>query len=195
MNYTTLASIKTKLWITTNDSDSELSLIIEQATALIDNEILINLQKQNISERVDWTWSNKIYLKHKINLINSIVSKDWFTTYSVDYIDWYIVYLNERTPKWCKNISVNYEIWFDAVPKDIEEICLDICCILADKQNIKWTNSSKILNKNIQTQKLWNLSITYFGDKERNLNSFEKLDPSLNVEKVLNKYKPFTWLY
>lgn len=195
MNYTTLASIKKKLWITNNDSDSELSLIIEQATALIDTELWVNLERKSIFERVDWTGVNRIYTKNKAHSIISIISHDWFTSYWLDYINGYILHLNEKTPKWKRNILVNYEIWFDEVPKDIEEICLNIWVVLADKQNIKWTLSTKLINKNIQTQKLWNLSITYFWDKERNKSSFEALDPNLNIEKVLNKYKPFTWLY
>jgi hypothetical protein len=60
MNYTTLSSLKDKLWITDNSSDSKLLLIIEQATNMIDSKIWYNLWKQDIIARVDGTWSNKI---------------------------------------------------------------------------------------------------------------------------------------
>lgn len=193
MKYTTLSSLKTKLWIATDDSDSGLNLIIDEATQIIDNEIWFNLEKKTITERVDWYWSNKIYLKNKPNSVSSVSWELRF--YDVDFIEWYIVYLKENTTKWTKNIIVEYEVWFDSTPKDIESICLDICVILSDKQNIKWNNSTKLIDKNIQTQKLWGLSITYFWETEKKKNAFEKLDPSSDITKVLNKYKPFTWLH
>jgi hypothetical protein len=195
MQYTTLSRLKEKLWITTEYSDSELSLIIDNATQLIDNVIWFNLDIKTITERVNWTWSNKIYLKNIPNSIGLVKSKDWFITYDVDFSEWYIVYFEENIPNWIKNISVIYEIWFAEVPKDIEAICLDICVILCDQVWIKWTNSEKLINKNIQTQKLWNLSITYFWEKEKRKNSFDVLDPGIDTLKILNKYKSFSWLY
>lgn len=199
MNYTTLSSLKMKLWIATDntESDSELSLIIERATKLIDIEIWFNLEKRNISERVDWTWKNRIYLKNKPNSIINIKSKDWFTSYILDYIDWYILHLEENTPKWNKNILVDYEFWFDSenIPGDIEEICLDLCVIISDVSWINGTNMEKLIDKNIKTQKLWELSITYFWETEKTtLSSFEKLNPGKNIEKILNKYKSFNWI-
>ena len=188
-----------KLWIATDntESDSELSLIIERATKLIDIEIWFNLEKRNISERVDWTWKNRIYLKNKPNSIINIKSKDWFKSYILDYIDWYILHLEENTPKWSKNILVDYEFWFDSenIPGDIEEICLDLCVIISDKSGITGTNMEKLIDKNIKTQKLWELSITYFWETEKiTWSSFDKLNPGKNIEKILNKYKSFTWI-
>lgn len=192
MLYTTLSSLKTKLWIATNDSDLKLSSIIDEATKLIDNEIWFNLAKRTIIERVNGYWNNKIYLKNKAT---AIISISWTNSiYNFDFIDWYIIYLKENAIKWTKNITVEYDSWFDIVPFDIESICLDICTILSDRYWIKWTNSIKLIDKNIQTQKLWGLSITYFWENEKKKNAFEKLDPSSQIEKILNKYKSFTWL-
>lgn len=199
MNYTTLSSLKMKLWIATDntESDSELSFIIEKATKLIDIEIWFNLEKRNISERVDWTWKNRIYLKNKPNSIINIKSKDWFTSYTLDYIDGYILHLEENTPKWNGNILVDYEFWFTSenIPGDIEEICLDLCVIISDKSGITGTNMEKLIDKNIKTQKLWELSITYFWETEKiTWSSFDKLNPGKNIEKILNKYKSFNWI-
>ena len=127
MNYTTLSSLKDKLWITDNSSDSKLLLIIEQATNMIDSKIWYNLWKQDIIARVDGTWSNKIYLDHKANNIEYIKLKNESYNYTVDYIDNYIVYLEEKTRKWNKNIEIKYNIWFDTVPSDIEKMSLDLC--------------------------------------------------------------------
>lgn len=195
MKYTTLSSLKKKLWIATGntESDSELSLIIDQATQLIDNELWKNLEKQNIQERTDGTGTTRIYLSR---IPSSVISvKGSYGNYTVDFIDSYILHLKEKATKWRKNIIVEYEYWFDSVPKDIESICLDICVVLCDQRNISWTNSLKLIDKNIQTQKLGNLSITYFWDKDKKHNAFEKLDPSTHIETVLNKYKPFIWLH
>lgn len=193
MKYTTVSSLKEKLWIATNDSDSELSSIIDEATQLIDNEIWFNLEKRNVTERVDGMGNNRIYLKNKPNMVSIVTGESSF--YDVDFIEWYIVYLKQNTSKWTRNITVEYEVWFDTPPKDIESICLDICVVLSDKYGIKWSNSIKLIDKNIQTQKLWGLSITYFGETEKKKNAFEKLDPGSQIQKVLNKYKPFTWLH
>lgn len=197
MKYTTLSSLKKRLWITADGSDSELSLIIDKATNLIDSELWFNLEKRAITERVDWTWNNKLYLKNQANLITSIKSKDWYDSYSLDYISWYVLYLEENTPKWQKNIVVVYEYWYetDKIPTDIEEICLDLCTIIANKEWTTWDNMEKLIDKNIKTQKLWELSITYFWETEKvTQTSFEKLNPAKNIEKVLNKYKSFSWI-
>lgn len=195
MLYTTLSSLKTKLWIATDntDSDSGLSLIIQNATNLIDSEIWFNLEIQETSERLDWNWTNRLYLKNKPSEIKSIIDKNNIS-YVLDLIDGYILYLETNIPKWVKNVTVTYKIGFSDIPKDIESICLDLCVILSNQACITWTNTEKLIDKNIKTQKLWSLSITYFGDKERKLNPFEKLDPSKNIDKILNKYKSFSWI-
>lgn len=195
MKYTTLSSLKKKLWIATGntESDSELSLIIDQATQLIDNELWKNLEKQNIQERTDGTGTTRIYLSRIPSSVISVTGSYW--NYTVDFIDSYILHLKEKSTKWRKNIIVEYEYGFDTVPSDIESICLDICVVLCDQRNISWTNSLKLIDKNIQTQKLGNLSITYFWEKEKKQNAFEKLDPGAHIETVFKKYKPFIWLY
>ena len=67
MNYTTLSSLKEKLWITDTSSDSKLLLIIEEATKLIDGKIWYNLEKKEIIKRIDGTWTSKLFLDHKPN--------------------------------------------------------------------------------------------------------------------------------
>lgn len=44
----------------------------------------------------------------------------------MDYIDNYVVYLEEKSQKWTKNIEISYSIWFDTVPTDIESICKEL---------------------------------------------------------------------
>jgi len=194
MLYTNLDSLKKRLWITTTESDSELSLIIERATNIINANLWISLEKRTVTERVDGQWHNKIYLSNKPNLINKITDKKG-TDYILDFIDWYIVFLEKKAPKWEKNIIVEYEVWFDIVPADIEEICLDLCFIFSDEMNIIWKYTEKIVDKNIKTKKLGDLMITYFWENEKKfLSSKEALNPAKHIEEILNKYKPFSWL-
>lgn len=193
MLYTDVSSLKTKLWITNDNSDSELSLIIQKATDLIDSEIWFNLEKKEITERVDGNGNNKLYLKNKAQKTTDIKDKN-NNSYYLDFIDGYILYLDTNVPKWNKNITVSYQIGFDNTPNDIASICLDLCVILSNNAWITWSNSEKLIDKNIKTQKLWSLSITYFWDNEKKWNPFEKLSPGQNIEKVLNKYKSFSWV-
>ncbi len=200
--YTTLSSLKNKLWIATEntDSDTELNLIIEQATKTIDSYLWFNLEIKNITERVDWTWKKRIYLKNIPNTITSIKNIDG-TIFELDYIDWYTLYLKENTANRRWNMIVEYTVWYIEVPFDIENICLDLCTILVNQNSslsVLWSNMEKLIDKNIKTQKLWELMITYFWDTERNeksLSSFEFLSPSKNIENILNKYKSFIWLH
>jgi hypothetical protein len=193
MLYADVSSLKTKLWITNTNSNSELSLIIKEATDLIDSEIWFNLEKRTVNERINWNWNNKLYLKNKAISILQINDKNNIS-YDLDVIDWYILYLENNVPKWIKNITVSYEVGFTAIPADIKSICLDLCVILSNHAWIIWTNTEKLIDKNIKTQKLWSLSITYFGENEKRLNPFEKLSPSKNIDKILNKYKSFSWI-
>ena len=196
MNYTTLSSLKDKLWITDNSSDSKLLLIIEQATNMIDSKIWYNLWKQDIIARIDGTWSNKIYLDHKANDIEYIKLKNESYNYTLDYIDNYIVYLEEKTRKWKKNIEIKYNIWFDAVPSDIEKMSLDLCINLSIDLWISGDNSESLENKNIKTQKLGSLSVTYFWESERESNIKDRFNIAIkqNFDMIISKYKSFKWI-
>ena len=193
MEYTTLEKLKTKLWITNEDNDSELSSIITKATKLIDIKIWYNLEKQDIIKRTWWTGKNKIYLDCLVNSIEYITNKDNLQNYTLDFIDWYIVYLEEKTPKWERNIEVKYNIWFDTVPSDIEEMCLWLCVWLSIQNWITWTNTDKLQEKNIKTQKLGSLSLTYFSNQEKKVNITDRFDLNTkeNFDQIIAKYKSF----
>ncbi len=196
MNYTTLSSLKDKLWITDNSSDSKLLLIIEKATNMIDSKIWYNLWKQDIVTRIDGTWSNKIYLDHKANDIEYIKLKNESYNYTLDYIDNYIVYLEEKTRKWKKNIEIKYNIWFDSVPSDIEKMSLDLCINLSLDLWISGENSESLEAKNIKTQKLGSLSVTYFWESERESNIKDRFNIAIkqNFDMIISKYKSFKWI-
>lgn len=196
MNYTTLGSLKNKLWITDTSSDSKLLLIIEKATKLIDSKIWYNLEKKEVVKRIDGTWTSKLFLDHKPNEIIYIKNKNSTYFYTLDYIDNYIVYLEEKSQKWSKNIEISYSIWFDTVPSDIENICMELAVALSLDLWIKWTNSEKFENKNIKNQKLWSLSVTYFLNDEKDSYIKDRFNIAIkeNFDMIISKYKSFKWL-
>lgn len=195
MQYTTLENLKNFLWISENNFDKKLEKIIVRATNMINSTIWQSLEKQILSERVSWNWNKKIYLKNKANKILKISDKNGIN-YKVDFIDWYIIFLENNAKKWEKNILVEYEFGFDEIPADVEEICLDLCSIFSSEENIFWENSENIIDKNIKTKKLWELMITYFWETEKKiLSSKEALSPAKNILKILEKYKKFGWIF
>ena len=196
MNYTTLSSLKEKLWITDTSSDSKLLLIIEEATKLIDGKIWYNLEKKEIIKRIDGTWTNKLFLDHKANEIIYIKNRNNNYFYTLDYIDNYIVYLEEITHKWSKNIEIKYNIWFENIPSDIENICMELCIALSLDLWIKWANSEKFENKNIKNQKLWSLSVIYFSNDEKVSYIKDRFSIAIkeNFDMIISKYKSFKWI-
>lgn len=195
MKYTNLENLKNFLWISDNNSNEKLEKIIDRATNMINSTIWQSLEKHILSERVNGNWNKKIYLKNKANKILKISEKNW-KKIEVDFVDWYIIFLENNAPKWEKNILVEYVFWFDKTPADVEEICLDLCSIFSSEENIFWKNSENIVDKNIKTKKLWELMITYFWETEKKiLSSKEALSPAKNILKILEKYKKFGWIF
>ncbi len=191
MLYTTLSSLKNRLWITNNDSDSELSLIIKRATNIIKSEIW-DISEKIVTERVDTHWNNKLYLKNIPNSIESIKKVSW-ERLSLDFFDWYIVYLKNSISRGNKWVLVEYKVWFTETPADIEEICLDLSTIFVSESNLD-INTEKLVDKNIKTKKLGDLMITYFWENEKNFSSKDILSPSKKIVEVFKKYKSFKWL-
>lgn len=191
MLYTTLSSLKSRLWITNSDSDSELSLIIERATNIIKSEIG-DISEKNITERVDSHWNNKLYLKNIPNLIKTIKKVSW-ERLSLYFFDWYIIYLKKPIPRGNKWVLVEYTAWFTEIPTDIEEICLDLSTIFVAESNLN-INTEKLVDKNIKTKKLWDLMITYFWENEKSFSSKDILSPTKKITEVFKKYKSFNWL-
>lgn len=71
MLLTSIDSLKKRLWISSDEYNTELSSIIERATKIIETEIW-DISEKNITERVDSFWNNKIYTKKIINSIFSV---------------------------------------------------------------------------------------------------------------------------
>ena len=194
MLYTSLDAVKNYLWITISEHDSELNLLIQKATDLIDWYLWKNLELQIFEEIVDGLDSKKVIVSNVINSVEFVKNRQTNQTYDIDRFKWYIIVCKQTIPAWEGNILVKYTSWFTTPPREIEEIALDLITILANKQWIVWTNTDKLIDKNIKTQKLGNLMITYFWKDEKENSSFDALHPAKNIERILNKYKVFKWV-
>lgn len=195
MLYTNLNSLKKRLWISSDEYNTELSSIIERATKIIETEIW-DISEKNIIERVDSFWNKKIYTKKIINSIFSVKKINW-ENYEIDFFDWYIIYLKKNIPSSKKWVLVEYSSWFSTIPADLEEICLDLCVIFISESSFlnSKINIEKLVDKNIKTKKLWDLMITYFWENEKSMSSKDILAPTRNIKNILNKYKSFSGIW
>lgn len=195
MLLTSIDSLKKRLWISSDEYNTELSSIIERATKIIETEIW-DISEKNIIERVDSFWNKKIYTKKIINSIFSVKKINW-ENYEIDFFDWYIIYLKKNIPSSKKWVLVEYSSWFSTIPADLEEICLDLCVIFISESSFlnSKINIEKLVDKNIKTKKLWDLMITYFWENEKSMSSKDILAPTRNIKNILNKYKSFSGIW
>lgn len=195
MLLTSIDSLKKRLWISSDEYNTELSSIIERATKIIETEIW-DISEKNIIERVDSFWNKKIYTKKIINSIFSVKKINW-KNYEIDFFDWYIIYLKKNIPSSKKWVLVEYSSWFSTIPADLEEICLDLCIIFISESSFLSSkiNTEKLVDKNIKTKKLWDLMITYFWENEKIMSSKDVLTPTRNIKNILNKYKSFSGIW
>lgn len=195
MLLTSIDSLKKRLWISSDEYNTELSSIIERATKIIETEIW-DISEKNIIERVDSFWNKKIYTKKIINSIFSVKKINW-KNYEIDFFDWYIIYLKKNISSSKKWVLVEYSSWFSTIPADLEEICLDLCVIFISESSFlnSKINTEKLVDKNIKTKKLWDLMITYFWENEKSMSSKDILAPTRNIKNILNKYKSFSGIW
>lgn len=191
MLYTSKEVVTERLWLRISESES-LSLI-QRATDIIDSELGENLWEKTLEERTSGTGKNKLYLKYIPKDIISIEGPSWNMLH--DFFEGYIIYTDYCTQKWEKNYKVTYKIGFTVVPKDIEEICLALIAWICFQE---WKSNNKIkwyIQENISSKKIDSLAITYETGAGKVKNTMDLIAPHLNVQKVFQKYKAFTWLH
>ena len=73
---------------------------------------------------------------------------------------------------------------------------LDLCINLSIDLWISGDNSESLENKNIKTQKLGSLSVTYFWESERESNIKDRFNIAIkqNFDMIISKYKSFKWI-
>lgn len=185
MLYTTLTSLKAHLGITDTAQDTVLTSLIETATELIDTDLGENLEIRTKTRRIDGSGTNRIIMENTINSV--IYVKDVYTlsTYTVDFISGYEIYLLEEVYRWSKNIEISYVTGYSSVPKDFERYFLEYCKELYGRDKISSDTEA------IKTKKLGDLSITFFSPSELITNGSSVLDAP-DMRKIIQKYKNFS---
>lgn len=161
MQYTTLATLKTYLWIDWDWQDAVLTNVIKRATAQFDKYLGRNLQKTTYTEYI--SCEDDKMLVANFWPVASVVSitYDDESGATIDHqrVDGNIVWLkNEVDGTVCLKYEGGYTN-LDAIP-DIEQACLEVCKDLWDNTPASG-NESNIKSKQIET-----LSKTYFSKDE-----------------------------
>ncbi len=162
MEYTTLERLKTFLGIADTDEsqDADLTILITQATALVDLDLGNNLEEDEFTRRIDGTGERRIIMETKITEVASITDVTTSEDIEVDYIDGSIIYLTECTTKGRKNVQIVYTKGYSAVPADMERFFWHYCRELLNQGSSSDTET-------VKSQSLGGgLSLTYFSPSE-----------------------------
>lgn len=190
MQYTTLANLKTHLWITGTDRDAELTTLIAKASDMLEFELWQSLDIETVTRRTNGFWNNRVYVESIINSVSSVhYTSDWWYSrqaIDVDFFDWYIIYLKYDAPRWVRNVKVVFEKWYEEVPVDLEQFFLKYCeSLLWDSVATEWDKQERVKSKKIGNY----LAVTYMWPEE-----LSKNDKAFQVqyESIKDKYKVFS---
>jgi len=185
MLYTDIETLKTHLGIECSYDDENLKALIETATELIDTDLWENIWIRTKTRRIDGTGNIRIIMENRVNTVISVKDTRTGYAYTVDFIDWYMIYLTTELERGMKNIEVSYTMGYNTVPKDFERYFLEYCKELYQRDKIK--NDTDV----VKTKKLGDLSVTFFSPSELVKYGSSVLD-SPDMEKIMNKYKNFS---
>lgn len=159
MNYTTLAKLQAYLNITdTNDAKREG--IITTLSSILSTELGDDLSEKTQTRRYDGYDTYRVVMESIVNTVTKIeYTRDngySRTEATLDYIDGYMVYSQDKLPKGTKNVRITYTKGYATVPADLEAFFLQYVATyvksLPENEN----------NKEIKNKRLDGLSITYF---------------------------------
>lgn len=188
MEYTTLASIKSYLWISDNKQDATLSSLITTCQRLIDIELGDSLEEKEVTRRMDGSGTNCIVMENLISSVSSVKDIRSNITYTCDYIEGYMVYLTSDTYRGVKNIEITYKKGYKSVPLDFEMYFLEFC-----KENYLKNKISNPDAKIVKNKKIGDLSVTYFSPTELISTGSGLGTPSMRD--ILSRYKNFSVIY
>lgn len=174
MEYTNITNLKSYLEISDNSEDLLLSEIIKKTTKLFDNYLWQNLWEKTYWEYI-WEVFDDYVLFPKNTPIQSIteVRVDEYSTPIKRFIE-DIVYLKYPVTG---EVFMEYKAWYQSISDipDVEEACQKVCKGLYEE--IKSVNNSKI-----KSEKIDELSITYFSNSEKWKDTFD-------YKEVLDRYR------
>jgi len=167
MKLFTLAELKFELWITDEDKDTELNLVIDRVSAIVENYLGYSLDLQTLTEYYDEWAVSVFWVTRFIADENSIVitEKDTWATYTLDYVDDRLIFLSDATV-WGK-VKIEYQTGYASnavLPADLKGVALSWW--VTAYNDLVLTSSWTSWDLLIKTKKLWTLSLTYFSPKE-----------------------------
>lgn len=178
MEYTTLARLKSFLSITDDSQDAALTILITQATALVDIELGDNLEAVNVTRRVDGNGAKRIIMENRVTAVASVTDIQTGIVHEVDFIDGCVVYLTRETARGQKNIEIAYSKGYAAVPDDFERFFWQYC-----KELLTVADSGD--TETVKSQSLGGgLSLTYFSPSELR-------GRLVDLDMILEKYRNF----
>jgi len=161
--YVSLDTVKSFMWISTNEYDDKLQLILDW----VEREII--WKRKLLKEVCEWIenpveWQNIITIKEEYRPLNKLVElKKVNVDWTEENIEWYK--LNDISIKllvwfsWWWQLKIKWNVWyFDTIPEDYK---LLVCEIVKDKfyeSEQKW---------NIKSKKVWQLSIEFWDIKSK----------------------------
>ncbi len=183
MEYTTLANLKTRLWITDTAEDAYLQSIITQTTRIMDNYIWCNLELADYEEYVVNNFSSKtLFFPNKpivsISEILDFNGED--ITSNIRRYNINIVYLDVETEG---EVKAKYSAWYENLSDipDVETVCLDFC---SEAYRLNASGKEELA---IKQRKVEDLSVTYFSRKETEEGSVVREKTSF--ETILDNYR------
>lgn len=195
MNFTNFETLKNILGITEDAHGEILQNVIQQVNNLIISKVW-DISYKKYLERVDANGNNKIYLKRKSDEILSVIFEE--KNISVDFVDGYIILLKNHLPKKKKSVLVEYMAGYKEAPAELAEIATTIAKEFIAENFSEITKNEAVLPNKIKQKQLGDLSITYFSNSEMNKNNKNiilGLNDSVEMEKIFDKYRDFTWLH
>lgn len=189
--YTTLADVKTYLWITWTADDSRLTAILNGVEAYVNNIIwdistgdkTETINVDSIDQKTEtFPLKNKKVTKIKTVNWNDFTSKVNWTDYlirvddtvTINDIFTFISDLNFDV------FDIVYTSWFITVPKDLQNAIAELV----------WFDFAKELAKNISSETTWPRKVSYSGIETKDIKVNEALTV-INNYQVLN-LKHFT---
>lgn len=182
----TIEQAKTYLWISGNDKDSEIQLILDGVLALFWKYIWKSLKlNESITEYYSGGSERHIFLRnYPVNSVASVkvntgtgrdpIWTDIDNDYVIQEKKGMITLLEGRVLRWYKNIQIIYSAWYadDAMPDDLVMAVLEMVKILWNKK-LMWASGKS-------SESIDDYSVTFTND-----------DMSDTIKNILSSYKKF----
>lgn len=138
MALTSLDKVKEWLKLQTTAADDELiQRLIDSASAFIERWLGYNILRHEVIDWFDGKGKNEIVLTNPhILSINSIFIDDRIIAPDqYRQADWWIILKNECFPRGRRNVCIAYDVGFDTVPADIENVVIDLVGLAYSEQD------------------------------------------------------------